>query len=195
MTFTVSLPSGMRDFEYWAYMRMLEREGINIVDTPRVHDPQGGNRWLHAWSDRATAEEFASQLRTDTKNPAWQVYELPGEEPTQGPLGPVEVLMSRQSDGYTYGLGPWSHKLIRQKYPQTRLAPRLFIAADTRDESGMEQEPVWDQVTRILTGLPEAQIDELGGYRVFDLKGKRVLREAPAFARSNGAKRLASAGN
>jgi hypothetical protein len=108
MAFTVGLPNGARDFEYEAYVRMLERDGIDIANTPRVHDPGTGKRWLYAWADRADAEAFADRLRVDTENPDWQVYELPGVAPSTGPLGPVELLVSRQSEGFTYGLHPLS---------------------------------------------------------------------------------------
>src|SRR5215213_6419407 len=93
--YTVGLPGGTRDFEYEAYVRLLEQNGVNVAQTCRVVDPVGGKRWLHAWANEADAEVFAVSLRQETENPAWKVYTLPDAEPNAGPLGPIDVLVVR----------------------------------------------------------------------------------------------------
>jgi hypothetical protein len=122
---------------------------------------------------------FVARIQQDTENPGWQVYELPQVEPSTGPLGPIEILVGRQSDGCTYSLHPTSRKLIRRRFQSARLVPSLFIAADTRADFEAAQGPVWDQIAMILTGLSKQQMDELGGVRVYDPVNKRVLPEAP----------------
>jgi hypothetical protein len=181
MVFTVDLPDGMRDFEFQAYLRMLVRDGVNIADTTRVQDPRKGSRWLHSWLDRAEAEQFASRLRRDTEDPAWQVYDLPEVEPSTGPLGPLEIKVKRQSDGYTYGMKPTTYNLIRKRFSESKMVTNVFIATDTHADIEADQGPVWELVVKILTGLTDEQIEEFGGYTMYDPAGQ-VLRGAPAFA-------------
>jgi len=181
MAFTVDLPAGMRDFEFSAYVRMLVQEGVNIADTTRVQDPRTGNRWLHAWADRAEAEQFVSRLREDTDEPAWQVYDVPDVEPLTGPLGPLEIVVKRQSDGYTYGMRPTTYFLIQKRFPDSKMAANVFVATNTHSDIEADQGPVWDLVVKTLTGLTDEQIEEFGGYTMFDPAG-HVLRGAPALA-------------
>jgi len=171
----------MRDFEFAAYVRMLVRDGVNIADTPRALDPRTRNRWLHAWADRAEAEQFASRLREDSEDPSWQVYDLPDVEPSTGPLGPLEIVVKRQSDGYIYGMRPTTRNLVRKRFPESKMVTNVFIATNTNGDLEASQGSIWDQVVKILTGLTDEQIEELGGYTVYDTLG-HVLREAPAFA-------------
>jgi hypothetical protein len=181
MVYTIDLPNGMRDFEFAAYVRMLVRDGVNIADTPRVRDPRTGNRWLHAWVNLDEAERFASRLREDTEDRAWQVYDLAVVEPSTGPLGPLEVVVNRQGDGYTYGMRPTTYSLIRKRFPKSKPVTNVFIATNTSGDIEANQGSIFDQVVKILTGLTDEQIEEFGGSTIYDPTG-RVLRGAPAFA-------------
>jgi len=182
MMFTVNLPGGIRDYEFESYVRMLEKDGVDIANARRVFDPQTDRRWLYGWTSREDAERFAIRLREDSENSNWQVYELSGVEPTQGPLGPIEIMVGEQSDGCAYGLNPTSEKLVRRRFPHATLAPSLFISSGSRNGSRAAQDPIMDQIAIILTGLPEHRIAELGGYRVYDPVSRRVLRESPNLA-------------
>ncbi len=179
MAFTVGLPGGTRDYEYEAYVRLLEKDGVNVAETQRVADPATGNRWLHAWEKKDEAELFAAQLKAETENPDWQVYDLPGVAPSVGPLGPVVILVGRQSDGFSYSLSYSSQKLIRKKFPTARIAPNLFISASTQSDFETVHGPICDQVAIILAGLSANQIEQLGGYQVYEPSTHRVLRDAP----------------
>ena len=86
--YTVGLPGATRDFEHEAYVRLLEKNGVNVAHAPRVVDPVSGKRWLHAWAKEADALAFTAALREETENDDWQVYPLPGVEPTSGPTRP-----------------------------------------------------------------------------------------------------------
>jgi hypothetical protein len=179
MTFTVGLPKGLKDFEYEAYIRALERQGVDLVDAPRVIDPATGKRWLYATEDRADAERLAERVREEDDNPHWQVFELNGAAPSRGPLGPVEVLVGRQSEGYSYGLAPTSRRLVRRMFPEARVVSSVFIAGDPAADSAAAQRQMWDHIIFLLTGLTGPQLDELGGYRVVDPVARQTLREAP----------------
>lgn len=179
MPFTVGLPGGPRDYEFEAYIRLLEKIGVNVANTLRIVDPVTGKRWLYAWTNEADAQKFAAELRQETENDHWQVYSLPSVEPTHGPLGPIEILVSRRSDGCTYSLSPTSRKLIRRAAPDAYLAPIVFIASQTPNDFETTQGPIWGQVANILTGLSEEQLAHLGGYSVIDPVARQVFRDVP----------------
>jgi hypothetical protein len=131
MVFTVSLPGGARDLVFEAYIRLLEKNGVNVASTERVADPVTNKRWLHAWQKKPAAQKFADELRQNTENDKWEVYPVPhGNRP--GPLGPIEILVSCRSDGCTYSLSPTSRNLILKSFPDASLAPNLFIATKTQ---------------------------------------------------------------
>jgi hypothetical protein len=178
MAYTVGLPGGTRDFEFEAYVRLLEKKGVNVANTARAPDPTDKKRWLHAWQKKADAERFAAELRSETENARWQVYELPNGQHTVGPLGPIDIVVNRRSDGLSYGLSPISRKLISKCFPSATSAPSIFIAGAGQSDVDAHA-PLWDHIAVILTGLSETQIKQLGGYRVVDPVAKQVLHEVP----------------
>jgi hypothetical protein len=182
MAFTVSIPDGIRDFEYSEYLRELKKYGINFIDTLRVVDPVTRNRWLAAWEKKSDAEHFARDLRKSSELDHWMVYALPDVEPTRGPLGPIEIGMSRLSTGIVYGLNATNQTLIHQMFPKARIFPNLHITTTVEGDIAKSQERIWDSVALILTGLTPQQIEQLGGYQIVDRNEERVLRTAPAFA-------------
>jgi hypothetical protein len=170
--FAVGLPGGTKEAEYQVYVRLLKDRGIDL-DKPRIED-SFGRRWLHVWENRDDAEKFAAQVRKGTRNPYWEVYELvPPTPATQAPaedLGPVVILVGRQSDGNTYELHPNSLKLLRKKFPRVPINPSIFIGRDTQanyEESASKT--MYDQVLTLLTGLDvDRVLDSFDGYRVVD---------------------------
>lgn len=176
MVFTVGLPGGTRDFEFEAYVRLLEHNGVDVARTQRVMDP-AGNRWLYAWRTKADAEKFARDLRQATENDRWEVRELPAAELTEGPLGPIEIVVSRRSDGCAYTLSPTSRRLVLKRFPHANLAPNVFISTTNQADFERTQGPIWNHIALILTGLSESEIADLGGYRVMDPAARRVLRD------------------
>ena len=178
MTFTVGIPGGTRDDEYETYVRLLEKSGVNVAETQRVAEPATGKRWLHAWASKPEAEQFAVRLREETGNQDWQVYDLSGLAPSTGPLGPVVILIGRQSDGRSYTLSPSSKKLVRKKFPGSTIAPSVFITTSTHSDFAAVHGPIWDQVAIILTGLSSGQLEQLGGYQIYDPVAQQILREA-----------------
>jgi hypothetical protein len=185
MAFTVTRPGGTKDREFAAYARLLEKRNIDLTRTPRAPEPGPENRWLYVWEDREAAEAFARELRKVTKDKAWLVREVAEDQVSEGPLGPVEIAVGCQRDGCAYRLQPTSLGLIKQKFPHARMVPSVFLGADTQTDMQVQfQDAMWDQVATLLTGLTPSQLDELGGYRIYDPAKDRVLRKPPAL---NGA--------
>jgi hypothetical protein len=178
MAFTVGIPGGTRNDEYEAYVRLLEKSGVNVAETSRVAEPVTGKRWLYAWASKGEADHFAARLREETGNPDWEVYDLPGVVPSAGPLGPVVILIGRQSDGLSYTLSPSSKKLIWKKFPTSNIAPSVFISTTTQSDFEGIHGSIWEQVAIILTGLSSAQIEQLGGYQIYDPVTRRILHES-----------------
>jgi hypothetical protein len=176
--FTVTIQGGTKDIEYEAYIRLLKEWKIDVTDTLRVLEKGTLTRWVYAWRKRADAERFAEELRKRTRNRTWYVHEFQTDQLSQGSLIPVEIAVSRRSDGYTYGLHPNSQMLIRQRFPNARMVPSVFIGSETQASFERDHpESIWDHVVMILTGLNEEQLNELGGYRVYDPESDKVLRE------------------
>jgi hypothetical protein len=179
-SYTVYLPGGTKDYEFEAYVRLLNKRGVDIANIPRVHDPATGNGWLFVWADREPAEEFATELRASTNNNHWEVVELKDVAPSQGPLMPIEIVVGRRSDGCTYSLNPLSRALIRRRYPDSKMVPSVFVATDTKYDFETTQGPILPQIATILTGLPDDALTLIGGFRVYDPASKQVLKEALA---------------
>ncbi|MGH7224035.1 MAG: hypothetical protein ACRELF_12460, partial [Gemmataceae bacterium] len=167
--FTVAMPGGTKDLEYEAYVRLLNDWGIDVTDVPRVLEKGMPFRWLYAWKKREDAERFARELRVQTRDKRWRVHEFSTNHLPQGPLGPVEINVGCQRDGCTYVLHPNSVELIQKKFPQACLVTSVFLGHDTRMNFERDRpESIWDHVAMILTGLNEEQLNELGGYRIYD---------------------------
>ena len=185
MAFTVTRPGGTKDREFAAYARLLEKRNIDLTRTPRTPEPGTENRWLYVWEDREAAEDFADELRKATRDKTWLVREIAEDQVSEGPLGPVEIAVGCQRDGCVYALQPTSLALIKKKFPKARTIPSVFIGKDMQTNVQEQfQDAVWDHVAILLTGLSRSQLDEFGGYSVYDPVNDRILREPPAL---NGA--------
>jgi hypothetical protein len=176
MPFTVVREGGMNLDEYEAYMRLVHRRGIDVARTLRTPEPGTRGRWLPVWAERADAEQFARELSAPRKAPRWQVHAVKEEEVSEGALGPVDVSITCRRYSCTYGLHPFSRVLIHKKFPSARLLESVHVEAAV--PPGEEcQQFLWDQVARMLTGLTEEQLGEVGGYRVYEPKGHKLLRQ------------------
>ncbi|MBY0522617.1 MAG: hypothetical protein K2R98_04440 [Gemmataceae bacterium] len=154
-----------------------------MTKTSRTPEPATANRWLYVWAKREDAERFAKELRKRTKVKSWRVDELAEDLVSEGPLGPVDIYINCHRSGCTFGLPPNSRKLIQRKFPDARLTPRVSVGHDAADQTeGHMDGSVWDHVALILTGLTREQLEELGGYRVYEPMRDRVLRKPPSLA-------------
>src|SRR5262245_32020737 len=101
MPYTVAYAdAGIKRHQFEAYVRLLEKRGIDWSNTPRVAEPGTTNRWLYVWPDRDDAEAFCEELKAETGDEKWYVREVASGTPTsRGPLTRVVILMRRHSLG------------------------------------------------------------------------------------------------
>jgi hypothetical protein len=176
MFYTVSREGGMDVHQFDAYVRSMNQWGIDIGHTRRTPEPGTRARWLPVWQDRAEAERFAEELQT-RKDRNWRVYPVDESEVSEGGLGPVDVAIALGSDGCSYGLDPYSRRLIHKRFPNARPLQIVSIRTQMQPDYQTAHRHLWDQVVRLLTGLTDEQLDELGGYRLYDQDRKEFLRQ------------------
>jgi hypothetical protein len=184
MPFTVAYADGgIKRHEFDAYVRLLEKRGIDWSNTPRVPEAGTPNRWLYVWADHQDAEQFRDELAAETGDNKWYLRELAGDtKPSPGPLAHVLILMRRRSLGADFSLHPHSKTLIRRRFPQAH--PVSSIAIEWRTKSDFEREhgPIWDHIAVVLTGLTLEQLASLEGYEVYDLMAERTIYNSQAAA-------------
>lgn len=173
--------AGIKRHEFEAYLRTLEKRGIDWSDTPRVEEPGTPNRWLYVWADREPAEEFCQELQAETRDDQWYVRELAnGTQPSQGPLARVVILMRSHSLGADFSLHPHSRILIRRRFPQASPVSSMSIEWSTKDDFEQQHGPIWDHVAVVLTGLSLDQLQTVDGYQVYDLLRERMIYDSLA---------------
>jgi hypothetical protein len=168
----------MNDLEFEAYARLLRQNGTDLSNLQRVPDPRNGHRWLHVWGAEADAQAFADELNKRTRDNSWVVVAVDAPA-SQGPLGPLDVLVGRQPNGWMFTLHPLSRQMVEAVFPTARGVPSAFIATgpqhDDRTTTG-DLARLAEQVAIILAG---ARIDEarakFGGFRVYDPVARKEL--------------------
>ena len=182
MGFTVTHQGGTKDIEFEDYARLLRQEGVDLAKLQRIPEPSTGRRWLPVWQNEADARAFAEELKRRTKDAAWEVVPIT-TEPSEGPLGPVEITVGQQSDGWTFALHPLSRQMIQKVFPGCCRTDSVFIRTEMRHDFQTTQgelADLADQVAIILTGLTLDKIKEtFGGYRVYDPAAKKELVAPP----------------
>ena len=83
-------------------------------------------------------------------------------------MEPLIILIGRQSDGCTYQLHPRSRKRIQEAFPETRIAPSVFVGYEGRAEFENLHAPMWGQIAQLLTGLSRDRLEVLGGVTIYD---------------------------
>lgn len=164
--------------EFDAYVRLMEKRGIDWTNIPRVLELGTTNRWLYVWTDRRDADAFCADLRAETRDERWSVRELPADvKPSQGPLMPVVILMRRRSQGAEFTLHPQSSLLVRRRFPDARPVASVSIESTTMHDFEQQHCPIWEHIALVLTGLSMAQLAELGGYEVVDVRREQTVNE------------------
>ncbi|MBI5514200.1 MAG: hypothetical protein HY909_10555 [Deltaproteobacteria bacterium] len=92
---------------------------------------------------------------------------------------PLVVYATRGFDNYTYALHPFSGRRLKQAHPETRLPSRITIAFDAQDVVDQLLGEVFGQAAPLLTGLPLADLEKLGGIEVREPGSDRVLWQWP----------------
>jgi hypothetical protein len=182
--FAVTKPGGTTNHEFDAYKGLLEEVGIDLSNVPRVQEPGTGRRWLYVWHDRAAAQAFARELGVRTRDSSWVVHEFDLPEEELGPLAPLDVIADPVTDGTVYLLSTASQERILRRFPNARLAGEVFFSHQEQQDHEREHGPIWDEVILRLSGLSKEQVNELGGYRVYEVV-RRTLYESAATGRQS----------
>ncbi len=178
--FTVTKPVGTKDHEFEAYKALLEEIGIDLSNAPRVPEPGTSNRWLYAWRDRATAQHFARELSRRTHDGSWTIHEFDRPAEDLGPLAPLDVIAESVAEGTIYRLSTASLERIMKRFPNARLAGEIFFSDQSKQDYERGHGPVWDHVIGLLSGLSMDQVNELGGYRVYETVVRTLYESAAA---------------
>jgi hypothetical protein len=163
LPYTIAPRPGNKPTDLQEYARLLRQQGIDLASAPRVLEPASG-RWLHVWEHESDARRFAKELARRTSADAWRVEKVTGHA-SLGPLGPLMVELSRRSDGLLFGLHPLSRLVLQTAFPTAVGASSVFFDAqrwhDYRQSDGRFDDLAW-KMALALTGLPEAELDEIG---------------------------------
>jgi hypothetical protein len=172
MLFAVAHQGGTEDSGYQTYSRLLGRRllkrGINLDRVPRVRAEGSPNGWLYVWESEDEATAFAAELRQETNDTDWYVRPV-AVEPSEGPLRPLQINASRQSDGWVFALEPLTRRALEKRFPNSCSHPRVFIASDQNDDFPSVQAHLRDlahQVLPILSGLDHEQLRRFDSFRV-----------------------------
>src|SRR5262249_5811273 len=180
MPYTVTRKGGIGEYEMDAYFRQLKRWGISLGHVPRAPDPQTRRHWLPVWEDRKTAERFVQDLLKEEDYDNWRIEKVPASAISEGGLGPLDVYVNQEGrEMLAYGLHPFSETLVREQFPNTPLLSSVLIGTDDTKDFEKNQTTAQDRVVQLLTGLTAEQLEELGGYRIYDPVRQLVVREAP----------------
>lgn len=92
----------------------------------------------------------------------------------------LQITRSTQRDGFTFSLNPQSALKLRQKEPEIRPLPRIFIAFDTAGDFQSYRGDLYEQVVQLLTQLTDEELNEkFGGYEIVDpVTGKKFYPNA-----------------
>jgi hypothetical protein len=176
MPYTVAYQdAGNKRHEFDAYVRLLEKRGIDWSNTERVAEPGTANRWLYVWSDKKAAEDFCAEIQAETRDKKWYVRELTsGTQPSKGALTRVVILMRPQHVTADFSLHPHSRELIRRRFPDARPVSNISIEWTTKSDFEQQHGPIWEHIAMVLTGLTLDQLNSLGGYQVYDLMAEQI---------------------
>lgn len=92
--------------------------------------------------------------------------------------------MGLQSDGGVYELDPLSRRLIERRFPGLEPPYQMFVGYPkrihhiTREEFERVQGSLWRQIALMITGLTDEQMEELGGFRIYDPRRSRFIHDS-----------------
>jgi hypothetical protein len=93
----------------------------------------------------------------------------------------VTIFRSTDLDGATYALAPESRAAIQKAFPGVHLAPRMFVAHETREDFELVHGSMRGQIIQILAGVSEERLHSaLGPVRFCDPVTDREISASPA---------------
>jgi hypothetical protein len=178
MAFTVNRnDSPTKDAEFEDYARLLRQKGIDLGKLPRAPEPGTGRRWLHVWDSRKKAQDFANELKKNTREKAWVVVEV-NAPPSEGPMGPIVIQVGKRASGLVFGLHPLSRTMIQSAFPYAKgTVTTVSIDFETWQEfldTHGSIESLAPGVVPTLTGLKPEDLKKLG-YAVIEDDSRHTL--------------------
>jgi hypothetical protein len=85
------------------------------------------------------------------------------------------VVVGIQHDGGVYQLDPLSERRIEEAFPGANILPVVVLGHRNESEFERTHRRHWEDVAKLLTGLTPEQITQLGGVRIYDPEGNRVV--------------------
>ena len=99
-------------------------------------------------------------------------------EPTEH-IQPLTIEVGYQGDGNAYRLNSASQLRVLERFPQAPLAESLFIGTFRPQDLARTDGSRWREIGKLLTGLTDEQIDQLGGLLILDpVHGRRLWQSA-----------------
>jgi hypothetical protein len=107
--------------------------------------------------------------------------ERPAED--RGPVAPLEIASVPEPDGFTYYLTPASRERVVAAFPGTRLPAGRTVAVGAQQDALRDKgDDWWMELSRLLTGRSDEEIDSLGGVRVLVGEDTIAFQRIPAAA-------------
>ena len=120
--------------------------------------------WLNFSGIMKLARVALAQTKADSK----QVTTMSKE-------AQIIIHAGRQRDGYVFGLRPRSRVWLEERYPQKERVASLFIGLDKMQDIQQLPASILTQVLNLLTGLSLDELNEIGGFAIYDPATKQPL--------------------
>ena len=91
-------------------------------------------------------------------------------------MSKITVYVTKQMDGYTCALDPWSQRSLKIQDSE-KLPASVFVSYDTKGQFDFFNGPIWKHIIEILTGSPAADLQMSMGVVFVDPKTLDILFE------------------
>lgn len=88
----------------------------------------------------------------------------------------LEVIVTKDLEGYTFGLTPSGKELIISKFKEARPISSIFLGYDTKQSLEMMHGKITEHIIPALTDLTTEQLDKLGEIKLIDSQTKREIK-------------------
>jgi hypothetical protein len=164
MPYTVVNPNGAKSEAYQLYSRMLRKQKVDLGKAPRTLEPGTCRRYLYIWDDREKAQLFAKEMKKRSGDREWEVRQVKTPV-SEGPLGPIFIDVTSQSNGWHFSLHLLSQALLNSAYPQWLGPTSIFMDIPTWNEFQKKRgdlSVLAEQMATTLTGLDAVQLRAVG---------------------------------
>lgn len=95
-------------------------------------------------------------------------------------MSQIVVEVGKEMNGATFRLSPKARAMLASRFPERSPASSVFVSFDARENFEHMHGPMWTQIVMLLTGLSEAQIQDLGGFTFVIPSDSEVLFDSNA---------------